>query len=99
MALDGDQSAATQFFLMLFQNPPDIFADDARTYIVQPQLDDAGKRGLGLEKQLGEIKVLRQHHGAVLVRPKHHLRVWGTRRSQVAPRVGCMAMLFQVRHP
>lgn len=99
MAFDRDQRAAPEFFAMLPEEKQDIFADAGRAHIVEPELDDAGQCGAGLKKQLGEIKVLSQHHGVVFIRPKHDVRVRGIGRTKFAPMTGGVAVLLKIRDP
>ena len=99
MAFDGDQRAAQEFTSMRFEDENDIFADADGPHVIKPQLNDAWQSGLGLKEQLGEIKILGQHHGRILTRPTHDLRVRGIHRAKIPPVVGCVAVLPQIFDP
>ena len=77
MAFDGDQRAAPKFIAMLIEDHKHVFTDAARAHVVEPELDDAGQGGAALKEQLGEIKVLREHHRVVVMRPQHDVGVGG----------------------
>lgn len=99
MAFDGDQRAAPEFRAMLFEDENDIFTDAGRAHIIEPQLDDTGQGGAGLKKQLGKVEVLGQHHGCVLIRPKHDFRIRGVSRAEFVPMTGSVAVPLKIRDP
>ena len=99
MAFDGDQRAAPEFRAMLFEDENNIFADAGWTHVIEPQLDDTGQGGAGLKKELCKVEVLGQHHGCVLIRPKHDFRIRGVSRAEFAPMTGSVAVPLKIRNP
>ena len=99
MAFDGNQRAAPEFRIMLFEDENDIFTDAGRAHVIEPQLDDTGQGGAGLKKQFGKIEILRQHHGCVLIRPTHDFRIRGVSRAEFAPMAGSVAVRLKIRDP
>ncbi len=99
MAYDGNQRATPERRAMLFEDENNVFTDAGRTHVIEPQLDDTGQTGAGLEKQFGKIEILGQHHGCVLIRPKHDVRIRGVDRTEFAPVAGSVAVRLKIRDP
>ena len=99
MSLHGDQRAASEIGAVLLEDLNHVSADVAGAHVIEPQLDDAGQSGAGLEKQFGEIEVLREHHRVMFACPKHDVRVGGIGRAKFAPVPGSMPVLPEKGDP
>jgi hypothetical protein len=95
----GDDGALSKTFTMLIQYLHNVFANISWSHIIQPKLNDTGKGGAGLEKQLIKVKVLSQHHCGIFQGPVEDVSVRSIRRSKFSPMPGRVTATVKIFHP
>jgi hypothetical protein len=99
MTLHGNDGPLFKTLTVLIQNLHHVFADVAGPHIVEAQLNHTGEPRARLEKELVEVKVLREHDRLVFYSPVKNLRIRGVRRPQFAPVPGHVPMLAKILSP
>jgi len=99
VALHSDDGAFLKTFAMLIQYLNNIFTDISGSHIIQPELNNTGKSGAGLEKELIKVEVLSQHHRFILQGPAEDFGVRSVRRPYFSPMSGRVAATAKIFHP
>ena len=99
MSFNRDESAAPELCFLLLQYQDNVLSHVLRTDVIQPKLDDAWQFRLSLEKQFGEIEVMRENHSFIFNRPARDVRIRCVRRAKLTPVPGGVSVLPKISHP